>query len=322
MIILERQSWLHQILRVRRAVPRVVRRRVASTTAVALLVTLLHELLGILDSNLTPLPFTLVGVALSIFLGFRNNTGYDRFWEGRKLWGMLVNVSRSFTRQLLTLVGPRMLDAGGDHHVAVGEGEELARMRHELVYVLIAYVHALRQHLRDEQALVELEGLLPPELQRSLPGELNRPIAILQWMGDRLRMLYDRGWVHPLHLTVLEGSLTQITDIQGACERIKSTPIPASYTVLMHRIVALYCLGLPFGIVDSVGVLTPVVVAIVAYAFYGLDAVGSEVEDPFGFDPNDLPLSALTRTIEINLRQRLGEQQLPPALAPVDGVLQ
>jgi putative membrane protein len=321
-IIIERQSWLHQILRIRRALPKVVRRRVLVTTAVGLVVTLLHELLNLFDSNLTPLPFTLVGVALSIFLGFRNNTGYDRFWEGRKLWGMLVNVARSLTRQLLTLIGPRMSDAQEDHRVAIGEHEELARVRHELVYVLIAYFHAVRHHLRDEDALAELEGLLPPDLQRSLVGELNRPIATLQWMGDRLRGLYDRRWIHPLHLPVLEGSLTQLTDIQGACERIKSTPIPASYTVLMHRIVALYCLGLPFGIVESVGILTPVVVAIVAYAFYGLDAVGTEVEDPFGFDPNDLPLSSLTRMIEINLRQRLGEQQLPPSLEPVDSVLQ
>jgi putative membrane protein len=321
-IITERQSWLHQILRIRRALPIFVRRRVLATTAVGLVVTLLHELLDLFASNLTPLPFTLVGVALSIFLGFRNNTGYDRFWEGRKLWGMVVNVARSLTRQLLTLIGPRMIDAKSDHHTAPSEADELARVRHELVYVLIAYVHALRHHLRDEDALSELEGLLPPELQRSLIGERNRPIAILQWMGERLRGLYDRGWIHPLHLTVLEGSLTQLTDIQGACERIKSTPIPASYTVLMHRIVALYCLGLPFGIVESVGELTPVVVAIVAYAFYGLDAVGTEVENPFGFDPNDLPLSSLTRMIEINLRQRLGEQQLPPALEPVDGILQ
>ncbi len=116
--------------------------------------------------------------------------------------------------------------------------------------------------------------------------------------------------------------MTEITGIQGACERIKSTPIPASYTVLIHRIVALYCLGLPFGIVTSVGALTPVVVAIVAYAFYGLDAVGSEIENPFGHDPNDLPLTALSRMIEVNLRQGLGEDELPPLLEPVDGILQ
>ena len=124
-----------------------------------------------------------------------------------------------------------------------------------------------------------------------------------------------------MHLPVLEASLTEITTVQGACERIKSTPIPGSYTILIHRIVALYCLGLPFGIVSSVGLMTPVVVAIVAYAFYGLDAVGTEIENPFGTDENDLPLSALSRMIEVNLRQRLGESELPELLRPVDGIL-
>src|SRR5690606_29085605 len=163
----------------------------------------------------------------------------------RKLWGSLVNVARSLTRQLLTMLGPRMIDARGDHQLTVEEIDELDRVRHELVYALIAYVHALRHHLRDEDQLADLDGLLPTDVRRSLEHELNRPVAILQWIGDRLRGLYDRGWIHPMHLPVLEGSLTEITTIQGACERIKTTPIPASYTVLIHRIVALYCLGLP-----------------------------------------------------------------------------
>lgn len=321
MIIMDRKSWLRQVLQIRGTSLSAAWKRIAGATVVGIFVTVLHELQGLFHSNLTPLPFTLVGLALSIFLGFRNNTGYDRFWEGRKLWGSLVNVARSLTRQLLTLIGPRMIDARGDHQIAVGEGDELARVRHELVYALIAYVHALRHHLRDEDRLAELDGLLPVELHRALERELNRPVAILQWIGDRLRGLYDRGWIHPMHLPVLEASLTEVTAIQGACERIKTTPIPASYTVLIHRIVALYCLGLPFGIISTVGVLTPVVVAIVAYAFYGLDAVGTEIEDPFGCDPNDLPLTALSRMIEVNLRQRLGEEQLPPLLEPVDGVL-
>ena len=124
-----------------------------------------------------------------------------------------------------------------------------------------------------------------------------------------------------MHLPVLEQSLTDLTDIQGACERIKSTPIPSSYTVLIHRIVALYTFSLPFGIVDAVGIATPVVVAIIAYAFFGLDAVGEEIEEPFGTDINDLPLSTLSRMIEINLRQTLGEAEVPDVLRPVDGVL-
>ena len=322
MIIIDRESWLSQVLLIRGTSLSVVWKRVALATLVGIGVTVPHELTGLFDANLTPLPFTLIGFALSIFLGFRNNTGYDRFWEGRKLWGAMVNVSRSLTRQLLTMVGPRMIDAAGDHRVEGAEDGELRAIRHELVHALIAYVHAFRHHLRDEDGLAELEGLIPAELHARLGDELNRPLAILQWIGDRLRALYDRGWIHPMHLPVLEASLTEITGIQGACERIKSTPIPASYTVLIHRIVALYCLGLPFGIVSSVGALTPVVVAIVAYAFYGLDAVGSEIENPFGYDPNDLPLTTLSRMIEVNLRQRLGEDELPPLLQPVDGILQ
>lgn len=321
MIVIDRRSWLRQVLLLRGTSLSIVWKRVAAATLVALVVTMLHLGEGSFEANLTPIPFTLIGLALSIYLGFRNNTGYDRFWEGRKLWGRMVNVSRSFARQVLTLVGPRTIDGAGGHQGRAEEAAELERSRRRLVHAQIAYVHAFRHHLRDEQALAELDGLVPPTLLASLEGELNRPVAITQWIGEQLRGLYDRGWIHPQHLPVLEGSLTEITGIQGACERIKSTPIPASYTVLMHRIVALYCLGLPFGIVSSVGAMTPVVVAIVAYAFYGLDAVGTEIENPFGTDPNDLPLAALSRMIEHNLRQRLGEEKLPELLQPVDGIL-
>ncbi|WP_106391410.1 bestrophin family protein [Enhygromyxa salina] len=320
MIITDRRAWLNQLVMIRGTSLSVSWKRMLVATVTATAVTLAQVYFEVFDTNLTPLPFTLIGLALSIFLGFRNTTSYDRFWEGRKLWGRMVNVSRSFTRQLLTLIGPQAQTS--TRAPAPEEVAELARVRRELVYGQIAYVHAFRQHLRGQHDPDEYLNLLPDALAGTLEAELNRPLAISQWLGDRLRALYDRGWVHPLHLSVLEGSLTEITAVQGACERIKSTPIPYSYTVLMHRIVAVYCLGLPFGIVSTVGMLTPVVVAIVAYAFYGLDAVGTEIEDPFGTDPNDLPLSTLSRMIEINLRQRLGEGELPPVLEPVDGILQ
>ncbi len=273
---------------------------------------------GRFHANLTTTPFTLVGFALSIFLGFRNNTSYDRFWEGRKLWGSLVNTTRSLTRQILTLVGP--LPHPEDSRASVGE-EELRELRRGLVYRIIAYVHAFRMHLRDEDSLGELEGLLPKVELESLAAEINRPVAILQSIGDELQGAWRRGLIHTMHLPVLEDSLTQLTNIQGGCERIKSTPIPFSYTVLIHRIVAIYCLALPFGLVHSIGIFTPIVVTLVSYAFLGLDAVGDEIENPFGMDPNDLPLSGLSRMIEVNLRQRLGEGFLPPLLKPEGDIL-
>ncbi len=313
MLVDENRHWLKQVLLVR-ATPQIWT-RVTVAAVVASLVTALQVYWHVFTSDLTPLPFTLVGLALSIFLGFRNNTGYDRFWEGRKQWGSLVNTARSMTRQIFTLIGARPRQG------IELTNERRAALRRELVYMLIGFVHAFRHHLRDEDTLAELSELLSPSQLEALRRDVNRPNAILQAMGERLRELYDEGLIEPLHLPVLEASMTELTNIQGACERIKSTPIPSSYTVLIHRIVALYCLGLPFGIVSTVGGLTPLVVLIVAYAFYGLDAVGSEIENPFERDPNDLPLSALSRMIEINLRQRLGETELPEPLRPVDGVL-
>jgi putative membrane protein len=124
-----------------------------------------------------------------------------------------------------------------------------------------------------------------------------------------------------MHLPVLEGSLTTLTDIQGGCERILATPVPFVYNVLMHRIVAGYCLFLPFGLVDTIGWVTPLAVAFIAFAFYGLDSIGEEIEEPFGTDWNDLPLSQLSRMIEVNLRQRAGDKDIPPLMQPVDGVL-
>ena len=292
--------------------------RLLAVTLVATLVTYLHERYGLLHTDLTVTPFSLIGLALGIFLGFRNNTSYDRFWEGRKLWGRVVNASRTLTRQILTLVGPPFRN---DRVPEEGELEAIEAFHEEAVYRVIAYVHALRLHLRGQDRLREIDEFLEdPEIADLVP-ELNRPIAILQTMGERFREAWEKGWVHPIHVEVLELSLTELAGVQGGCERIKATPIPFSYNLLLHRITFVYCFTLPFGLVNLVHEFVPVVVALVSYAFFGLDAVGDEIEDPFGEDANDLPLSAITRMIEVNLRQRLGEEDLPELAEPIDHVL-
>ncbi len=311
MLVPKKVTWWSLVFKYRGSeLPR-TQWRIAGVAATALIVTVLEERFD-WHPNLTPLPFTLVGIALGIFLGFRNNASYDRWWEGRKLWGALVNTTRSFARQSLTLVGPR---------VAESEGESVAKLRRELVLRIIAFAHALRMNLRDDHSLTQLAPFLDANELERLRVETNRPYAINHGTAERLRAAYARGWIAETHLGVLEGSMTALTDIQGACERIKSTPIPFSYTTLIHRITAGYCYALPFGLVDTVGFLTPAVCVIVAYAFFGLDVVGDELEMPFGNDPNDLPLDAISRMIEINLRQRLGETDLPLPLKPVDEIL-
>ena len=349
MIVSKNPSWWRILFTFRGTALQRVWRRVLFTTSIAVVVTVIdlgytlgpYSWHGVhFHEELTlSRPFSLIGVALGIFLGFRNNTSYDRFWEGRKLWGRMVNTSRSITRQVLTLIGPmpngdeRPLtelyrspyfgETPGDKTEAINpDVDELLSFHREMVRRVAAYVHSFRMHLRDERDFERLRGLMPDDEIDALDDELNPPIAILQTLGDRLREAWQRGWVHSQHVPVIEGSLTQMTDIQGGCERIKSTPIPYSYTALIHRIVAVYCFAVPFGIVNEVQEFTPVVVAIISYAFFGLDAVGDEIEDPFGTDDNDLPLTAISTMIEVNVRQRISDADLPKIPKPVDQMLQ
>ena len=314
MLVPSTKKWWRLVLTYRGSeLPR-TKFRIMGVAAMSIVVTILEELHD-WHPKLTPLPFQLVGVALGIFLGFRNNASYDRWWEGRKLWGALVNTSRSAARQVLTLLGPQ---PGTETAPAP---EALRALQVELVHRVIAFVHALRLALRDDPDMTDLKPFLPAEEIAALENERNRPYAINQGTAAKLQKAWRSGLLHAMHLPVLEGSLTSLTDIQGACERIKSTPIPFSYTTLIHRITAVYCYALPFGVVDSVNIYTPFVCIIVAYAFFGLDVVGEEIEMPFGRDYNDLPLRAISRMIEVNLRQRLGEEDLPPLHTPVNDFL-
>lgn len=248
MIVKKHRTWLKMLFFVHgtslsRTFPRIM-----LFTAFSTLITVLEVLLRIETYSLTVTPFALIGVALSIFLGFRNNAAYDRYWEGRKLWGSLVNVSRSFARQTTNFV------------VADSVDDELTDFHRDIVYRTIAYVHALRHHLRDSPPHDDLEAFLPKDDLRNLDSQKNIPLFILRRIGERIHWAWQQGWIDRFHLSILEDSLTQMTEFQGACERIKNTPIPFAYTVLIHRIVAFYCLTLPFGIFSTVGVLTPVVV--------------------------------------------------------------
>jgi ion channel-forming bestrophin family protein len=314
MIIPGESSWLRSLLLNRGTVLPRIWPRLLATTVLGVGVTVLQHQTQLFKASLTTVPFTLVGLALSIFLGFRNNTSYDRYWEGRRLWGALVNASRSLCRQILTLL-LEPLDSG-DVRI-----KELGDLQRDMVYALIAFVHALRLHLREQPWREELRPYLPEAEWQALGPERNIPVALVHSLGLKLQQAARRGWVHPFHLAALDASLTELTAIQGGCERIKSTPLPYCYTALIRRIVSVYCLTLPFGIIDTVGLLTPLVAFMVGYAFFGLDAIGSEIENPFGTDDNDLPLAALSRLVEINLRQRLGETDLPEPLRPQDGLL-
>jgi ion channel-forming bestrophin family protein len=280
----------------------------AVCTGVALLVTLTHGFVYQWKITLTTVPFTLIGLALAIFLGFRNNAAYDRYWEGRKLWADLVYRARSFAREVQTLL----------HYDAPARLQDAGDPRRTIILRTIAFASTLRHQLRGSDAAPDVRRLLGADEARAFGAMRCGSEYLLREMGAALgRELRAHRLDAPVAAD-LDQSLTAMAAVAASCERIKNTPIPFPYTLLLHRTAWLYCFLLPFGLVDMVGFMTPFVVAIVAYTFFGLDALGDEIEEPFGLADNHLPLDALCREIEINLLEALGEKELPPPLVPVN----
>lgn len=310
MIVYDRSSWLSMVLRVQGSVVTEIWPRVTLVTAVSAVFTFLQRWEAF-HVSLTVAPFAITGVPLGIILGFRNSSSYERFWEGRKLWGALTNASRSLVRQLETYVV-----AGAPH-----ETTEVAALRREATLRLVAFVVALRIHLRREASYAELVPLLGADEVDRVQKETTPPAAILHRLGEPIRVAQGRGWLSPRNAVSLEATLVGLTDVLGGCDRIKRTPTPVSYLVFIHRAVAFFCFLLPFGVADTVHAATPIVVFFVSYALFSLDAIGDELDDPFRLGKNALPIAAIARDIEIEARRRLGDTELPARLLPVDEVL-
>ncbi|MBU6492476.1 MAG: hypothetical protein KGQ45_06845 [Burkholderiales bacterium] len=302
MIVRPRLHWFRMLFVLRGSVLPEILPQLLLTMAFALLVTLAHGRLFAWKVSLNFVPFSLIGLTLAIFLGCRNSTSYARYWEARVLWGGVLNQTRSLARQALTVVdGP-----------APGK---------EFVYRLIAFVHALRHQLRGTDATDDLAHWLEPADRARLAGLRFKPAMLLLIAGEWMRERRHEGVLAPALAQTMETHLGYLTDMLGGCERIAGTPIPFTYAVIIHRTVYLYCLLLPFGLVDSIGLMTPVVVTFIAYTFFALEALSAEIEEPFGTDANDLPLNAMSESIQASLLEMLGERASQPMTEPEDYLL-
>ncbi|KAA0121098.1 bestrophin [Methylobacterium sp. P1-11] len=236
-------------------------------------------------------PFTVVGLALSIFLSFRNNACYERWWEARKHWGNLIGEVRNLARALPALLPER---------------EAAVQLRR-----LSAFAHGLHARLRDLDEAAAVDRMSPGS---DLSGP-NPTDSVLAAITRDLALLTRGGQLSDIQFGILEARIDALSGVHTACERLANTPLPFAYTLLVYRTAWLYCLLLPVGLTGSLGWATPVVVALVAYTFFGLDALGDELEEPFGTEPNDLPLDALVRAVDRIVHHALGEP-MPEALAP------
>jgi putative membrane protein len=257
------------------------------------------------------IPLSLYGSAIGIIVAFRNQSSYARWWEARTLWGAVVNNSRTLARQVTTVMLP-----SND-----GEAGELKEYQRRLVYHEIAYAIALRQHLRGLEPWEELAPLLSEKELSELRDEKVVPLAILQQMSALLRQCEVRGWMVVVQWRALDSNLDNLMNAQGGVERIKNTPMPKQYDYFPQLFVQMYCMLLPLALVTNMGWFTPLGSTLVGFMFLALDKIGRDLEDPFENTIYDVPLTAITTAIEVNLRQLLGETVLPEAEKPVRGVL-
>jgi putative membrane protein len=294
-IVRPRPSFVQLLFITRGSVVPEIIGQIAAMAAVAALVVLAHRARPAFVPTFGGAPFALVGIALSIFLGFRNNACYDRWWEARRQWGEMIAVARNLARQTLVL-----------------EPEE-TEARARLLRLQIAFSRALARSLRRSSGdFAEIAAFLPGNAVGAVEASRNRPDAILRLMGAELAALRARGSIGDILFQVIDQNLARLALVQAACERILNTPVPFAYTLLLHRTAYIFCLLMPFGFADTLGWGTPFASALTAYAFFGLDALSVHLEEPFEDNPNGLALTAMSETIEINLREAMGETDLPP----------
>ncbi|WP_207101722.1 bestrophin family protein [Paracoccus shandongensis] len=263
--------------------------QLAAVGVLSLIVVAAHRHAPQMVPGINPAPLTLIGIALSVFLSFRNNACYDRWWEARKLWGQMIQSARDIARQTV------VLEEGADSPSPERRG---------ILMAVIAFAHAAVGQLRG----APVPGAGPAD-------------AILHGAAALVGRLLRQGRLAPVEALALNESLGHLTQALVGCERLANTPLPFAYTLLLHRTAYLFCFLLPFGLADMLGWSAPLAAMLVAYTFFGLDALGEELEEPFGLMPNNLPIAAYATLIEIHLRSAMGETDLPPMPVPRDFVL-
>ncbi|MCB0760576.1 MAG: hypothetical protein KDC12_03560 [Flavobacteriales bacterium] len=287
------------------------------------------------------LPMSVIGIAVAFYVGFKNSQSYERFWEGRKIWGGIVNSSRTWAVQCLTYVSNL-------HATEKASDEELKEIKTRLIYRHIAWINALRIHLRKPSRFtIEKKGhvktfhdtlhaayheaidcfIIKDDLS-SLLAYKNIPAQLLRKQGEEIQQLVDRGLVDDFRHMEFMHLIETLYEHQGKSERIKNTPFPRQYSYFSRLFMWIFILLLPLGLVGEFSQMghgftwlaIPFYI-LISWIFSTMESVGEYSEDPFDGHMNDVPMTALCRTIEIDLREMLGETNIPEPLEPVQDVL-
>lgn len=307
MIISRNLKWRHIIY--------YTRFKLLYFVALSISVFIIHEIFDIKDLSLPFNAVATLSTALAIYLGFKNNNAYERWWEARKIWGLIVNYSRSWAREVLTMILPN-----GEQNA------EREQLQARLLYRHIAFVNALRVFLRKrydyndtnikeiievENGYGEIRKFLSEAEYREMLSKKNPPNFLLKLQGDDLLEAYEKGWLTDFRFVKMSETLTEFNNHQGMSERIKNTPLPRPYSFFSRVFVTIHGTLIPFAFIEELGWVNIPLSIIINFVFLALDYVGERTEDPFENRMDDTPLSSISLTVEENVKEMYGDINMP-----------
>lgn len=289
MIDYDAKAWLRIVVTLRGSVAVHLLGRVAIAVVLGVIAWLVHDASAF---SIPPVAHTLIGAALGLLLVFRTNASYGRYVEARELLGRIVNASRDLSRQVVTYV------AEDPERPA-----ERAALRADVLRWLGAFYRLLVQNVRDERELGDLGERLTAAERAQLEPLRHRPSVVVTWISARLYAAHRAGVLEVEPLRAMDANLTALVASLGGCERIRRTPVPFAYAQHIKLFMVLFCYTVPFALVDALGAYTAVASGALSFALFGIDEIGVEIEDPFGTDPNDLPMERIGDTVDASTRE-------------------
>lgn len=285
------KRWSSQLFALRGSIAPKIFLRVGALVLWAAVVVLLHR--NVRHIEIPPTVHGLIGVALGLLLVFRTNASYDRFWEGRKAWGRIVNDSRNIARSTRTLLAgyPQLING--------------------VILWTATFPYACMHSLRGARSLGPMQERLPPMAANEVLAAPHVPLAVATHISAALADNRPGGTFAERAVVAIDGMVRALIDHIGECERIQKTPLPFAYVVHLRRALLLYLVTLPFALVDSFGWHTVLYTLLISYTLLGIDEIGVEIENPFGTDHNDLPLESICAEVQQNI--------LVALVSPVDG---
>lgn len=304
---MSRKSWLRSTFQLHGSIVPAILERSAFCAGFGLLISILYYYQ--LPVAQPALGSVIPSIVLGLVLVFRTNTAYDRFWEGRRWWGILVTTIRNLAWQIWVNVDESSVVNGS----APVRERKIATLR-----LLSAFAIAEKNYLRLEPASADLAPLMSTAQYSVMQKTQNMPLEIARWLGDYLKQECQQKRLSMYQLTAMQSLINTLMETVGNCERILKTPLPLAYSIHIKQLVLIYCMVLPFQFVKDLNWWTAPFIALVSFTLFGIEEIGVEIENPFGYDANDLPLDAICTTIQQNIEDFIATEVVDVIAASED----